>query len=58
MKTKKAIPDFKAVEFMRQRRDELSELYNKHPDEFWELLATVRKKYKSKFRQKSNRSVA
>lgn len=43
---------FKAVEFQRKRRKELSELYNSNPTEFWKRLEAIRKKYRSKFRQK------
>jgi hypothetical protein len=43
---------FKAVEFQRKRRKELSELYNSNPAEFWRQLEAIRKKYRSKFRQK------
>jgi hypothetical protein len=50
MKTKEK--QFKAVEFQRKRRKELSELYNSNPTEFWKRLEEIRKKYRSKFRQK------
>ena len=43
--------EFKAVEFQRKRRKELSELYNSNPTEFWKRLETIKKKYRSKFRQ-------
>ncbi|MFH1320726.1 MAG: hypothetical protein ABII90_08755 [Bacteroidota bacterium] len=43
--------EFKAVEFQRKRRKELSELYNSNPLEFWNRLEKIRKKYRSKFRQ-------
>lgn len=51
MKTQKE-KDFKAVEFQRKRRDELSDLYNSDPAEFWKQLEAVRKKYRSKFHKK------
>jgi ribosome recycling factor len=44
--------NFNAVEFQRKRRKELSKLYNSNPDEYWEQLESIRKKYKDKFRQK------
>jgi hypothetical protein len=44
--------EFKAVEFQRKRRSELSKLYNSNPKEFWKRLEAIRKKYRSKFRQK------
>ena len=43
---------FNAVEFMRKKRDELSELYMTNPKKFWSQLEAVRKKYKNKFHQK------
>jgi len=43
--------EFKAVEFQRKRRRELSELYNSNPMEFWKRLEAVKRKYRSKFRQ-------
>ena len=54
MKKKISQQDFKAVEFMRQRRDELSELYVKDTTEFWKQLKEVRKKYRGKFHQKKH----
>lgn len=36
--------EFKAVEFQRKRRKELSELYNSNPTEFWKRLETIKKK--------------
>ena len=51
MKTQKE-KDFKAVEFQRKRREELSDLYNSDPAEFWKRLEAVRKKYRSKFYKK------
>jgi hypothetical protein len=42
---------FDAVGFMRQRRDELSDLYEKSPDIFWKQLEEIRKKYGDKFHQ-------
>jgi len=51
MKTKEK-EEFKAVEFQRQRRKELSNLYNSHPSEFWKRLEKIRKKYCTKFNQK------
>jgi len=44
--------EFNAVEFQRKRRKELSELYSSDPTEFWKQLESIRKKYRSKFRQK------
>jgi len=44
--------EFKAVEFQRERRDELSDLYNSDPIEFWKRLEAIRKKYFGKFVQK------
>ena len=44
------IQDFKTVEFMRKRREELSDLYNSNPNEFKKQLEKVQKKYKSRFR--------
>jgi hypothetical protein len=44
--------EFKAVEFQRQRRDELSVLYNSNPTEFWKQMEAIRKKYHGKFAQK------
>jgi len=51
MKTKEE-KEFKAVDFQRQRRKELSDLYNSNPTEFWKRLESIRKKYRSKFRLK------
>jgi len=42
MKKEISHKDFKAVEFMRNRRDELSKLYDKNPKEFWQQLEEVR----------------
>ena len=47
---------FKAVEFQRKRRKELSELYNSNPTEFWKRLAAIQKKYRSKFQQQEKRT--
>jgi len=44
--------EFKAVEFQRKRRKELSELYNSNLEEFWKRLEVIRKKYRNKFHQK------
>ena len=52
MKKKSSSQEFKAVEFMRKQRDELSRLYSSDPVEFWARLKTVRAKFKNKFRQK------
>mgnify|MGYP001796498144 CR=1 FL=1 len=41
--------DFKAVEFMRKRRDELSNAYNSNPKSFLKTLEQIRKNYQSKF---------
>jgi hypothetical protein len=51
MKTKEK-KEFKAVEFQRERRDALSDLYNSDPTEFWNQLEAIRKKYFGKFVQK------
>ena len=53
MKAKHKEKDFKAVEFMRKRRDEMSELYNTNPEEFWKQLSAIRKKYKLKVHTKA-----
>jgi hypothetical protein len=52
MKKNKDHNDFHAVEFMRERREALSDLYNRKPAEFRKELETIRKKYGSKFRRK------
>ena len=44
--------EFKAVEFQRKRRDELSHLYNSDQTEFWKQLEAIRKKYRNKFHHK------
>ncbi len=44
--------DFKAVDFMRKRREELSDLYKSNPREFKKQLEQIQKKYKNKFRVK------
>jgi hypothetical protein len=44
--------EFNAVEFQRKRREELSDLYNSNPTEFWKRIEAIRKKYRSKFGQK------
>ncbi len=49
MKSRKT-QDFKAVQFMRKRREELSDLFNSNPDEFKKQLEKIQKKYQSKFR--------
>jgi hypothetical protein len=51
MKTKEE-KQFKAVEFQRKRRKELSELYNSNQPKFWKGLEEIREKYRRKFRQK------
>lgn len=48
MKSKKT-NDFKAVDFMRKRREELSDMYNSNPDEFKKQLKQIQKKYQNKF---------
>ena len=50
MKPVKTKKDFKAVDFMRKRRNELSGLYNSNPEKFLTQLKQVRKKYSRKFR--------
>jgi len=37
---------------MRKRRDELSDLLESNPKEFWEQLEEIRKQFKNKFHQK------
>ncbi len=44
--------DFKAVEFQRERRNELSVLMHNSPVEFEKHLNEVRKKYSKKFKAK------
>jgi hypothetical protein len=48
--------NFNAVEFMRKRRDELSELYARDPSGFQKALDVARKKYASKFHRKVKRA--
>jgi ABC-type Zn uptake system ZnuABC Zn-binding protein ZnuA len=48
---KKEGKKFDAVAFQRERRKELSDLYNANPTEFWKRLEKLRKKYRNKFRQ-------
>jgi len=50
MKTKNYITDFKAVDFQRQRRKELNDLYSSNPTKFLKELQAIRKKYANKFR--------
>lgn len=50
MKTKKE--EFKAVKFMRAKRDELSQLHREDPKEYKKQLEEVRKKYPAKFAMK------
>ena len=56
MKKRITKTDFKAVEFMRNQRDELSELYVKKPVVFWKQLEEVRARFKDKFHQKQKRA--
>ena len=56
MKKETTHPDFHAVEFMRKRRDELSELYTRNPSAFRKELEAARKKYADKFRRKIKRA--
>ena len=56
MKTKKE-KEFNAVEFQRNQRKELSELYNSDSNEFWERLKKIQKKYRSKFTHKEKHIV-
>ncbi len=55
-KSSKGRTKFRAVEFQRKRRQELSDLFNSDPTEFWKRLEIVRKKYRNKFRQKEKHS--
>ncbi|MDX2048358.1 MAG: hypothetical protein SFU87_16335 [Chitinophagaceae bacterium] len=48
MKNEK-LKSFKAVDFMRKRREELSDLYNSNPMGFLKKLEQVQKKYRNKF---------
>ena len=52
MKKKKINKKFNAVEFMRKRRNALSELYELDPKKFRKQLVEIRKKYKTKFQSK------
>lgn len=56
MKTKKE-KEFNAVEFQRNQRKELSELYISNNKEFWERLKKIQKKYRSKFKHKEKHIV-
>ncbi|MEP6648238.1 MAG: hypothetical protein ABJC12_14205, partial [Saprospiraceae bacterium] len=47
MKTKEG--KFKAVEYMRAKREELSRLHNETPKEYKKQLEEIRKKYPAKF---------
>ena len=47
---------FKAVEFMRKRREELSELHNRDPEEYKRQLEAVQKKYKHVFKSPEKRT--
>ncbi len=40
---------FKAVEYMRAKREELSRLHNDNPKEYKKQLEEIRKKYPAKF---------
>lgn len=42
--------NFNAVEFMRKRREELSNLYNSDKDEFSNKLKEIQEKYTGRFR--------
>lgn len=53
MNNKKIKKDFDAVGFQRQRREELSKLYNSSPEKFNKLLEEIREKYRTKFHQKA-----
>jgi len=55
MKTKEG--KFKAVDYMRKKREELSQLHAENPKEYKKQLETIRKKYASKFKLKK-RNVA
>jgi hypothetical protein len=48
---------FKAVDYMRKKREELSQLHKENPNEFEKQLGVIRRKYASKLNQKK-RSVA
>ena len=50
MKTKKE--NFKVVDYMRKKREELSQLHAENPKEYKKQLDIIRKKYASKFNQK------
>lgn len=41
--------EFKAVDFMRKKREALSNLYNTNPSKFLKELEEVRKNYSKKF---------
>jgi len=56
MKNKTTHKDFHAVEFMRKRRNELSELYADNPSAFRKELEAAKKKYASKFHRKIKRA--
>lgn len=53
-KKKNVIPDFRCVEFMRKRRDELSAKWNENPQEKKEELEKIRKKYGIKTPEATN----
>ena len=42
--------DFKAVDFMRDRRESLSKLHSESPKKYQEQLKKIREKYASKFK--------
>jgi hypothetical protein len=44
--------NFKAVDFQRERREELSKLMHSDPSEFERKLELIRKNYSDKFRIK------
>ncbi len=52
MKTKQ--DNFKAVEYMRKKREELSRLHEENPKEYKKQLEAIMKKYASKFAKKGN----
>lgn len=47
---------FKAVEFMRKRRDELSELHEKDQAEYQRQLEQVRKKFDALFKRSGKKA--
>lgn len=50
--------EFKAVEFQRERRKEISDLVNSNPEEFERQLQNIRRKYKDKFHLKKEKKAS